>query len=275
MPSPFPGMDPFLEDPAIFPDLHDSLVTYVRDALQAALPERYYSALGTRVWIEMTERWIGPDVHVKEGTNGTPLGTSSKEGGVAVSELVASEPVLVAVPREEHREPFVEIYAQDEQGHRLVSVIEVLSLTNKTPGADGRTLYQRKQKELIDSRVNLVEIDLLRGGTHVTGVPLPFALRKTGPFHYHVCVFRAEQPFDFFLYPRLLPLRLPVIEVPLLAADPAIKVDLQALLDRCYGMGRYHRRVRYRDPVPPPALASEFADWVDKLLTETGFRGGK
>ena len=82
-----------------------------------------------------------------------------------------------------------------------------------------------------------------------TAVPLQFALRTTGSFHYHVWRLWAEQPFDFFLYPRLLPMRLPVIEVPLLPGDPAIKVDLQALLDRCYDMGRYHRRVRYRDSV--------------------------
>jgi len=51
MPSPFPGMDPFLEDPAVFPDLHDSLITYSRESLQSRLPEPYYCVIGSRIWM--------------------------------------------------------------------------------------------------------------------------------------------------------------------------------------------------------------------------------
>ena len=41
MPSPFPGMDPFLEHPEVFPDLHDSLGATLRESLNARLPEPY------------------------------------------------------------------------------------------------------------------------------------------------------------------------------------------------------------------------------------------
>ena len=64
MPSPFPGMDPFLEDPIVFPDFHDRFNAYFSEVLQAGLPEPYYAALGRRAWVEMSERFIGPDVNV-------------------------------------------------------------------------------------------------------------------------------------------------------------------------------------------------------------------
>ena len=53
MPSPFPGMDPGLESPDIFPDFHDSFITYLREGLQALLPTQYFAALGRRVWTEL------------------------------------------------------------------------------------------------------------------------------------------------------------------------------------------------------------------------------
>ena len=69
MPSPFPGMDPFLENPGIFPDFHDSFITYLRENLQANLPPPYYAALGRRIWIEASRRSIEPDVHIlRSGT---------------------------------------------------------------------------------------------------------------------------------------------------------------------------------------------------------------
>ena len=64
MPSPFPGMDPYLENPENFPDFHDSFITYLRENVQANLPLPYYAALGRRVWIEASRRSMGPDEHV-------------------------------------------------------------------------------------------------------------------------------------------------------------------------------------------------------------------
>ena len=69
MPSPFPGMDPYLEDPEIFPDFHDSFITHVRERIQERLPPPYIAALGRRAWIEVSERFIGPDVQVVRPAN--------------------------------------------------------------------------------------------------------------------------------------------------------------------------------------------------------------
>jgi hypothetical protein len=182
MPSPFPGMDPFLEHPAFFPGLHDSMITYLRESLQARLPEPYYAEIGDRVWVEMSSRNIGTDVKVlRNDEDGPHLANSgafaadeTEEGGVATA---VRRMVVVHVPHDEYREPFVQIFAKLE-GERLVTSIEVLSLANKTPGAQGRDLYQRKQKEILNSQVHLVEIDLLRGGQHTTAVPYELARKE-------------------------------------------------------------------------------------------------
>jgi hypothetical protein len=102
--------------------------------------------------------------------------TNKPAGAVAVANLPIAHPVVVKVAHDEFREPFIEIYTRGDEGKRLVASIEVLSLSNKTPGAHGRDLYQRKQKEILASQVHLVEIDLLRGGEHTTAVPLELAV---------------------------------------------------------------------------------------------------
>jgi hypothetical protein len=266
MPSPFPGMDPFLENPVVFPDLHDSLVIYLREAVQARLPETYYAALGSRVWIDFSERLIGPDVKVLRTRTPQERGA----GGVATAPAPQVGRVRVYTPQDETREPFVEVYARD--GRRLVTSIEVLSPTNKSPGAHGRDLYLQKQRELFRGRVHLVEIDLLRGGQHTTAVPLERALADAGRFDYHVCVREFDKLHETFVYPIQLAQRLPQIDVPLLPGDAAVPVDLQALFDRCYDVGVYRRRIDYAGGTPIPPLNPEYAEWADQLLRQQGLR---
>ncbi len=187
MPSPFPGMDPYLEDPEIFPDLHDSLITYLRETLQANLPAPYFAVLGRRVWIELSRRSIGPDVEVRHAIKPSAR-ASEPAGSVAVASPPVAHPIVVKVAHDEFREPFIEIYTRGDEGKRLVASIEVLSISNKTTGKHGRDLYQRKQREILASQVHLVEIDLLRGGEHTTAVPHESAVQACGPFDYHVSV---------------------------------------------------------------------------------------
>jgi hypothetical protein len=269
MPSPFPGMDPFLENPGIFPDFHDSFITYLRENLQASLPPPYYAALGRRIWIATSRRSIEPDVHVLRSGTGARAqgqGLTSASSSTAVATGTASRPVVVRVLHDEFREPFVEIYAETSAGKRLVTSLEVLSLSNKTPGEHGRELFLRKQKELLASKVNLVEIDLLRGGEHATAVPLEQALAECGPFDYHVSV----HPFDdfeaFFVYPMHLQEPLATIEVPLLPGDTAVLLDLQAVFHRCYDAGPYAREINYVSSRVIPALTASQAAWVEEIV---------
>jgi len=264
MPSPFPGMDPYLENPAIFPDLHDRLITNLSETLQSGLPDPYFAAIGDRVWVEVSEREIGPDVKVLRGREERPV-EGSRGGITTVAPALRTQPVVVTVPQDERREPFLEIHSRVE-GERLVTIVEVLSLANKTPGAHGRDLYLRKQKEVLESKVHLVEIDLLRAGEHATAVPLERAIRKAGRFDYHACVHRFDSFEDYFVYPILLPQKLPEVAIPLLPGDAPVTVDLQAVFDRCYDTGPYRRRVRYGEVEPEPPLPAEDREWARGII---------
>jgi hypothetical protein len=270
MPSPFPGMDPYVKHPDIFPGLHGDLISQMKAALRQRLPEPYYATSQSRVWIEMSQRYIEPDADVlhpreagqpKHGANGP---------AVLAPPTARGRSVLVRVPHEEHRELFLDIYAQQDNGDRLVTTIEVLSPSNKTPGEHGRELYLRKHNEILDSKVHLVEIDLLRGGIHSTAVPHERALEESGPLDYHVCIHFFDHFEDYLVYPIRLEEALPEIVIPLLPGDSPVLIDLQAIFDRAYELGPYRRRIRYHKETPVPPLSAEQAEWAVRLLREKG-----
>jgi Protein of unknown function (DUF4058) len=266
MPSPFPGMDPFLEHPEIFPDLHDRLVINSSEALQGQLPPPYFAYLNRRVWIEVSERTIGPDVNILR-PRAAPPAAPRGPGGVALAPPRTSQMVVVHVPHDEIREPYVEIYVGPREQRRLVTTIEVLSPTNKTPGAHGRELYRRKQQEIMESRVHLVEIDLLRAGPHTTAVPEDRLRRVVGDFDYHVCVHRFDNLEDYFVYPVRLDEPLPAVDVPLLPGDGGVPLNLQAVFNRCYDTGPYARDIDYAEADLVPPLPPERLGWVRERLS--------
>src|SRR5262249_31630353 len=129
MPSPFPGMDPYLE--AHWRDVHAGLIIYARDALQGVLPRSLRARVEESVLLE-TPQGIGdhplfPDIRVVEYAYRRGLETHS-EPSVAVA-----EPLLVDLEPESVTEPFLEIIDR-ESGNRVVTVIEFLSPSNKSPG---------------------------------------------------------------------------------------------------------------------------------------------
>ena len=269
MPSPFPGMDPYLEHPHFFHGLHDRFVVGMSDFLQPRLPESYFAEISERVWVEVTRRYVEPDVDVLR-LNGGGKKPEPAEGGVAVLAPMNRQPVLVQVPHDERKEWRVDIFARREK-EELVTSIEVLSLANKTPGTQARKLYRQKQREVLGSDTNLVEIDLLRGGRHTTAVPLDRAVERAGPFDYHICVHPFDRVENFYVYAIKLEDRLPELAVPLSRGEPPIVVDLQAVFDHCYDSGPYHRRIRYAEITPVPPLRPEHAEWATRLLKEKGF----
>jgi hypothetical protein len=175
---------------------------------------------------------------------------------------------LWVLPLDECREIFLEIRRRGEGDDRVVTSIEVLCLSNKTPGEHGRDLYLQKQHETLHSQTHLVEIDLLRGGTHTTAVPLEWLVAKAGRCDYHVSVHCFDRPRDYLVYPNLLPDPLPEINVPLLPGDGFVPLDLQMLFAQCYDRGPYRRKVRYRlDDLDPPVLADR-RSWVAQRLSK-------
>lgn len=175
---------------------------------------------------------------------------------------------MVSVPHDERRETFVEIRKREDRGERVVTAVEVLSPGNKTPGEHGRDLYLRKQRELIDGDIHLVEIDLLRSGVHTIAAPRDLIAEEAGPFDYLVSVHRFDHFEEFEVYPILLEDRLPEVAFPLLPGDPDVAIDLQAALDRCYETGPYRGNVGYgEEPLVPP-LSAERTTWAAQLIEE-------
>lgn len=181
---------------------------------------------------------------------------------VARIEGRAAETVDVHVePEEEH---WLEI--RDLHG-RVITVIEVLSPTNKSEG--GWRAYRQKQQDFLAAGVNLVEIDLIRGGQHVLGVPLDHFTRAPGE-SYLVCVARMQPGCEGRreVYPCPLRQPLPTIRVPLRAGDPDVPLALQPLIDECYRAGRYWLTDHARDLAPP--LSPEDAAWAAERLRAAG-----
>ncbi len=214
MPSPFPGMDPYLESPRLWPDVHHELISVIRERLNAALKPRYVSRVEERVYI-------------------------SDEN------------------EEEIREARVVIV--DATGRQVVTVIEVLSPTNKIVGSRGRTNYEAKRSEVMHSPAHFVEIDFLR-----EGMPI-YAAQQLPPHDYLVHVSRCGERPQGVLWPILLTQRLPTIKIPLLANDPDTDLDLGAVLNSAYDRAGYEMSINYKEP-PEVALSEESAKWAQAWL---------
>ena len=159
---------------------------------------------------------------------------------------------------EEHREAFVEIYeASPEQ--RLVTCIEILSPSNKRPHTPGFDLYLRKRQSLLLGDVNLVEIDLLRGGSRMPMLdPWPDS-------PYTVLVARAKKFELCQVWPIHLQRHLPSVPIPLAKPDPDILLDLQPMIDAIYQRSRYELSIDYSKPLSPPLQPAEEL-WLEKQL---------
>ncbi len=155
-----------------------------------------------------------------------------------------------------------------EAGNRVVTVIEFLSPTNKVPG-DGQDRYLRKQREVLESKAGLVEIDLTRAGRRSLAAP-PWHIPPHHRTTYMACVSRGWKPGWAEVYPMPLPERLPAIRVPLRESDADVTLDIQPLVDECYEKGGYER-IDYHAPPRPPLDAAD-ASWADEWLRRKGLR---
>ena len=263
MKSPFPGMDPYLEQ--YWRDVHHSLITYTRDRLQPALPSGLRARVEERVFVESEDggkRPIYPDVYVVEHprAQGAPM--------PAESSVAVAEPLVIHLDEEPMTQGYLEIIDVGS-GNRVVTVIEFLSPANKLPG-QGQDLYLAKQRDVIAAAASLVEIDLTRAGRRVLSVP-PDRIAPSKRTTYAICVRRGWQPARAEIYGAPLRERLPVIPIPLRQTDADVPLDLQALIDLCYQNGRYDDLDYRSEPYPP--LDPPDAAWVDEHLRAEGRRG--
>lgn len=248
----FPGMDPWLEAPSRWQSVHDRLIVYLADELAGQVAPKYSARPGQRVVVEELEHHIVPDVVVTQGPP-RPRGPAS----TAVADLDA--PTVVRLPSVEYNQPFLEI-RDHESGGRVVTVVEVLSPSNKRAGSDARAKYLEKQSEVLASGASLVEVDLLRGGEHTIAIP-PSCLVPFRPFCYVVLTRRADHRDEAEVFAVPLANRLPRLRIPLVAPDADARVDLQAAVERAYELGAYDQTIDYAAPTEPP-LGKEDAAWA-------------
>ena len=169
MPSPCPGMDPYLEEAARWPDVHQRLITYIADTLQPQVRPRYHARMGERMYVLQPPQAMYPDVVLTRRPirEIAPAALATPASEETATEEDLDTPITLILPPVEYREPFVEIV--HTAGDEVVTVIEVLRPTNKTSG-EGHRLYRRKQQEILDSPVHLIEVDLLSGGLYTVAI---------------------------------------------------------------------------------------------------------
>ena len=246
MPSPFPGVDPYIEAHR-WEGFHTHFLVELARTLVPRVRPRYVVETEERVYVEQSGESVGT-IRVDMGLEQTRRWTASDDAGVA-SETAAPflSPVVCLLPvDEEVREVFLTI--RDEATREIVTVIEMLSPTNKRLGSDGRAQYLRKRPSVLRSRAHLVELDLLRGGQRLPmRTPLP-------PGDYFAIVSRSPRRPAAEVFAWTIRQPLPSVPIPLAGSDPDIMLDLQAVMDATYdGMG-YDYALDYSQPVVPSAV---------------------
>jgi uncharacterized protein DUF4058 len=250
-------MDPYIEGQQ-WEDFHTDFITGIRAALLPQLRPRYVARIEKRIYLEREPddevRPIRPDVAV--------IRTTLVPAGPPVGSAAPSPPFSIPLMMpEEHREAFLEVRLR-ETGE-LVTVIEVLSPTNKRRHSDGWREYHSKRDAVLRSPVHLVELDLLRGGERVpTARPLP-------PGDYYVLVSREQRRPMADVWPFTIQDSLPNIPIPLIEADGDVALDLQAVFTTVYDRAGYDYSLDYRHGTVPP-LDEEEARWSEARLRDAG-----
>ncbi len=250
MASPFPGMDPYLEDPAFWSDFHDTFIGCWREALLAGLPTSYSVRIGE--WFYLVERppeWrraVYADVSVTR-----PEAFTEAPGNPQAAVATLDPVTIPLVISEEVRATHIEI--RRRQDRALVTVLELLSPANKEE--PGRGEYLGKRNGLLRQHVHLVELDLLLDGQRL---PLQHTLP---PADYYYLLARADRRPDCHVYSLSMRDRLPTLPVPLRAPDADLQIDLAAVFTIAYQRGRYDRDIDYRaEPAVP--LTQDQREWV-------------
>lgn len=254
MPSPFPGMDPFLEMQE-WEDFHTTFNTVLRECLSPALEPDYLVRVERRVYVERVgtepETMRRADIAVVAVDSGPATGRLSRDSGIMTAECELPMPI-------ERRETYLVV--RDRETMQVVTVIELLSPSNKRRNGDGRREYLTKREELLSSSTHLVELDFLRGGLRLPVVgSLP-------PGDYYAIISRANRRPRCEVYAWTLRDRLPSIPIPLKLGDDDAVVSLQGVFETVYQRARYDLSVKYDAALDPPLNEAE-QQWVNPKST--------
>ncbi len=250
MSSPFPGMNPYLEQETVWHDFHESFMPVARELLTAEVRPHYIVKIDEHVYIHEL-----PDEPRTFMGRGDVTVAQRDERSVAASAATLQAPSRVRLPAVdlEHLS-FLEI--RDRQNMRIVTVIELLSPSNKQPGPD-REQYVAKRSQLLHSAAHFVEIDLLRGGPRMP-------MEHLKPCDYYALVSRVDERPQAGVWPMQIADPLPIVPIPLVAPHPDAKLNLKAVLDRVYDAAGYEDYIYLGEPRPP--LTAEQNHWARQFV---------
>jgi hypothetical protein len=247
--SPFPGMNPYLEDPFIWHEVHNRLIVALANQLGSQLRPHYYAAIETRTYLDDDAE--GVLVGIPDAVLFAKQQAPAAE--TAVATLALPQPQLVQIPSAvEVTSRYLEV--RQVKTHEVISVIEILSPKNKR--GDGRESYLKKRQMIFSSQTHLIEIDLLRAYS-----PMPL-LGVVALQEYRILVSDAQQRPNAALYGFGVRDRIPVVPLPLKGEDGAIALDLQPILHQVYDEGNFDLRLDYRQDPPKPNFSKDDQQWI-------------
>jgi Protein of unknown function (DUF4058) len=250
MPSPLPGMNPYLENPELWSEFHSRMIVAIADALDDRLSRDYRVAVEKRVYLSESGEsvLVGiPDVSVTASVANTTPATT-------VAAVV--QPLNIEIPMvEEVQERFLEI--REGATGSVITTIELLSPKNKRSG-EGRSAYLQKRQRILTSATNLIEIDLLRGGE-------PFLMIDAVPSNYRILISRSYQRPKAQLYAFDLRQPIPGFPIPLRMEEQEPLLELQPLLNRVYDRARFELAIDYSQPCSPKLSPADEA-WLRSLV---------
>jgi hypothetical protein len=243
-------MNPYLEQNDTWEDFHTNFITRAQEILSGQVGPNYLVQIEVRLMLHelsaAERRFLGrADVGVTTPSNAAPSGSQGS----------SAAPVQLRLPAVEvERHSSLEI--RDRRNRRVITVIELLSPSNKAPGPD-RDDYLAKRRQVLAAPTHFVEIDLRRGGTRPNLPELPAC-------DYYGLVSRAEERPAVGFWPLALRDPLPAIPVPLAAPDPDVHLDLRLVLDRAYDAADYGKYIYQEAPEPP--LSPDDEAWARQFL---------
>jgi Protein of unknown function (DUF4058) len=257
MPSPFPGMNPYLENPEFWTEVHHLLISVLAETLNPQLLPKYRASVEKRVY-QTTE-----DGAVLVGIPDVTIGQFKQTGNTAVASVPTATPLTVTIPIPfEVKEGYLEI--REIATKEVITVIEVLSPANKRSGK-GLDAYLSKREDVLTSLTNLVEIDLLRMGDAMPchgNIPA---------YNYRILTSRSQLRPKADLYGFNLRDFIPCFSLPLRNQELEPTIDLHSLLDIVYDRAGYEFAIDYtKNSIPP--LSEEERSWSDSLLISNGYR---
>jgi hypothetical protein len=254
MPSPFPGMDPYIETSGLWPDFHATMLSAMRADLNANLPAGYAASIEIYVWADEVHSRAGskimePNIHVRKEKRAT---------NIEAATAILSPPSKTILPRlAQKKRKYVKII--DIKTRQVVTAIELLSPSNKKKG-DDRTRYLEKRNEYLANNLNFIEIDLLRGGHRP---PLGRTASAVTKFYAMVC--RSWEFPEAGVWTFGVRDRLPDIPVPVTQDLQETPLHLSACVARAFDEGRYAESLPYDEPLIPPPDQHDL-DWFNTIL---------